>query len=331
MSRPIARRIKGETILITGGAGFIGSTIARWLVDHNRVVILDNLHRNSIADDPELSEHPNLTLVQGDVLDQHAVNRAIRGATVLVHCAAIAGVDTVLAHPTKTMRVNIIGTYNVLEAAVAAGGIKRFVDFSTSEVFGAYAYKVQEGDVTSLGAVGEARWTYAVSKLATEHMAHTYYREFGLPTVAIRPFNIYGPGQVGEGAIHHFILRALRGDAIQIHNDGAQIRAWCFIDDIVDAVVRAIDFDKAVGHSFNIGNPRSTLTIYNLAREVVRLAGSTSELEFVTWDHPDVELRIPDVTKARRLLGFEPAIDLEEGLGKTIEWYAEKMKREEAE
>ena len=331
MSRPIARRIKGETILITGGAGFIGSTIARWLVDHNRVVILDNLHRNSIADDPELSEHPNLTLVQGDVLDQHAVNRAIRGATVLVHCAAIAGVDTVLAHPTKTMRVNIIGTYNVLEAAVAAGGLKRFVDFSTSEVFGAYAYKVQEGDVTSLGAVGEARWTYAVSKLATEHMAHTYYREFGLPTVAIRPFNIYGPGQVGEGAIHHFILRALRGDAIQIHNDGAQIRAWCFIDDIVDAVVRAIDFDKAVGHSFNIGNPRSTLTIYNLAREVVRLAGSTSELEFVTWDHPDVELRIPDVTKARRLLGFEPAIDLEEGLGKTIEWYAEKMKREEAE
>jgi UDP-glucose 4-epimerase len=328
VTRPIARRIKGETILITGGAGFIGSTIARWLVDNNRVVLLDNLHRNSIADDPELSAHPNLSLVQGDVLDQHAVNRAIRGATVLIHCAAIAGVDTVLAQPTKTMRVNIIGTYNVLEAAVAAGGIKRFVDFSTSEVFGAFAYKVQEGDVTSLGAVGEARWTYAVSKLATEHMAHTYYREFGLPTVAIRPFNIYGPGQVGEGAIHHFIRRALRGESIQIHNDGAQIRAWCFIDDIVDAVVRAVDFDKAVGHSFNIGNPRSTLTIYNLAREVVRLASSDSDLEFVTWDHPDVELRIPDVTKAKRLLGFEPAIDLEEGLVRTIEWYAAKMKRE---
>jgi nucleoside-diphosphate-sugar epimerase len=324
--RPIARRVKGETVLITGGAGFIGANIARWLVDQNQVVLLDNLHRNSLADDEKLADHPNLTLIQGDVLDQHAVNRAIRGATVLIHCAAIAGVDTVLAHPTKTMRVNIIGTYNVLEAAVAAGGIKRFIDFSTSEVFGAYAYKVQEGDTTTLGAVGEARWTYAVSKLATEHMAHTYYREFGLPTVAIRPFNIYGPGQVGEGAIHHFIVRALKGEDIAIHNDGSQIRAWCYIDDIVDAVVRAIDFDKAVGHSFNVGNPRSTLTIYNLAREIHRLVKSESDINFVTWDHPDVELRIPDVTKARRLLGFEPAVDLEDGLKKTIAWYREKHK-----
>jgi len=321
--RTIARRVKDETVLITGGAGFIGSTVARWLVDRNRIVILDNLHRNSLKSDPELAAHDNLTLIEGDILDQHAVNRAIRGATVVIHCAAIAGVDTVLSHPTKTMRVNIIGTYNLLEAAVAAGGVKRFIDFSTSEVFGAYAYKVREGDVTSLGAVGEARWTYAVSKLATEHMAHTYYRESGLPTVAIRPFNIYGPGQVGEGAIHHFILRALEGEDLTIHKDGSQIRAWCYIDDIVEAVIRAISLDRAVGHSFNIGNPRSTLTIYHLAREIVRLVESSSRLEMVTWDHPDVELRIPDVEKARRLLGFEPRVDLEDGLLQTIAWYRE--------
>ncbi len=322
--RPITRKIRDETILITGGAGFIGTTLARWLVERNRIVILDNLHRDSLRDDPELRDHDNLELVVGDVLDQHSITRAIRGATVVVHCAAIAGVDTVLAAPTKTMRVNIIGTYNMLEAAVAAGNVKRFVDFSTSEVFGAYAYKVREGDVTTLGAVGEARWTYAVSKLATEHMAHTYYREFGLPTVAIRPFNIYGPGQVGEGAIHHFILRALAGEPLSVHNDGSQIRAWCYIDDIVDAVIRAIDFDRAVGHSFNIGNPRSTLTIYNLAREVIRLAGSPSTIEHVAWDHPDVELRIPDVDKARRLLGFEPRVDLEDGLERTIAWYRDR-------
>jgi nucleoside-diphosphate-sugar epimerase len=321
--RPITRKIKGETILITGGAGFIGTTLARWLVQRNRIVILDNLHRDSLKSDPELRGHDNLELVVGDILDCHAINRAIRGVTVVIHCAAIAGVDTVLAAPTKTMRVNIIGTYNMLEAAVAAGGVKRFIDFSTSEVFGSYAYKVREGDVTSLGAVGEARWTYAVSKLATEHMAHTYFREFGLPTVAIRPFNIYGPGQVGEGAIHHFILRALAGEPLTIHNDGSQIRAWCYIDDIVEAVIRAIDFDKAIGHSFNIGNPRSTLTIYHLAREVVRLAGSSSSIEHVKWDHPDVELRIPDVGKARRLLGFEPRIDLDDGLERTIAWYRE--------
>ncbi len=321
--RPIAGRVKDHKVLITGGAGFIGSTVARWLVERNEVVILDNLHRDSLRSDPGLAGHENLTLIEGDILDQHAVHRAVRGATTIIHCAAIAGVDTVLSHPTKTMRVNIIGTYNLLEAAVASGGVERFIDFSTSEVFGAYAYKVREGDVTSLGAVGEARWTYAVSKLATEHMAHTYYREFGLPTVAIRPFNIYGPGQVGEGAIHHFIVRALRGEPLTIHNDGSQIRAWCYIDDIVEAVLRAMTLDRAVGHSFNVGNPRSTLTIYNLAREIVRLAESSSALEMVTWDHPDVELRIPDVEKARRLLGFEPRVDLEDGLQRTIAWYRE--------
>ena len=323
--KPIAQKIQGETILITGGAGFIGTRLAQWLVERNRIVILDNLHRDSLKDQPELKNHKNLELIQGDVLDQHSVNRAIRGASIVIHCAAIAGVDTVLANPTKTMRVNIIGTYNVLEAAVAVEGVKRFIDFSTSEVFGTYAYKVREGDVTSLGAVGEARWTYAVSKLATEHMAHTYYREFGLPTVAVRPFNIYGPGQVGEGAIHHFILRALRDEPLTIHNDGSQIRAWCYIDDIVEAVLRAMDFDKAIGHSFNIGNPRSTLTIYHLAREIVRLAGSKSEIKHVQWDHPDVELRIPNVEKARRLLGFEPRVDLEDGLERTIAWYRSQL------
>lgn len=322
--RPIAHEISEETVLITGGAGFIGSTLASWLADRNKVVILDNLHRNALGG-TGLEGHPHVTVLRGDVLDPHSVHRAIRGATVVVHCAAIAGVDTVLREPTKTMRVNIIGTYNLLEAAVASGGIRRFVDFSTSEVFGAYAYKVREGDTTTLGAVGEARWTYAVSKLATEHMAHTYHREFGLPTVAVRPFNIYGPRQVGEGAIHHFILRAIRGEDLTVHNDGSQIRAWCYVDDIVEGVVRALLKEDAVGHSFNIGNPRSTITIYNLAREVVRLAGSSSKVRHVKWDFPDVELRIPDVQKAREILEFEPQVDLEEGLARTIDWYRAKQ------
>ena len=184
-------------------------------------MILDNFHRDSLRF-TALESEPNVQVVRGDILNPHDVNRAIRSCTMVVHCAAIAGVDTVLRIPTKTMRVNVIGTYNLLESAVAAGGIKRFVDFSTSEVFGSYAYKVREGDATTLGAVGEARWTYAVSKLATEHMAHCYHREFGLPTVAIRPFNIYGPGQVGEGAIHHFIRRAISGEGLTVHNDGSQ-------------------------------------------------------------------------------------------------------------
>jgi len=177
--------------------------------------------------------------------------------------------------------------------------------------------------------VGEARWTYAVSKLATEHLAHNYHKQHGLPALSIRPFNIYGPRQVGEGAIHHFIVRALRGEDVVVHNDGSQVRAWCYIDDIVDGILASIEREEAVGHAFNIGNPRSTLTIYNLAREVVRLSSSSSRIVFVPRDQPDVELRIPNIDKARELLDFEPGVDLEEGLLRTISWYRRRQREGE--
>ncbi|MGB9341084.1 MAG: NAD-dependent epimerase/dehydratase family protein, partial [Polyangiales bacterium] len=202
------------------------------------------------------------------------------------------------------------------------------IDFSTSEVFGSYAFRVREADVTSLGAVGEARWTYAVSKLATEHLAHNYWKQFNLPTVSIRPFNIFGPGQVGEGAVHAFVVRALQDEKILIHNEGDQIRSWCYIDDIVDAIELAMVRDEAIGESFNIGNPRSTVTIYQLARLIVRLSESKSPIEFVEWDFPDVELRIPDVKKAEELLGFRAHVELEQGLLDTIEWYRRKLNGE---
>lgn len=316
--------IRGRSVLLTGGAGFIGSALARQLLVHNRVVVFDNGFRGAL-EGSELGDHPGLRVVAGDVLDAAAVREAIRGCTMVVHLAAIAGVDTVLKMPVTTMKVNLIGTYNVLEAALAEGGQERFVDFSTSEVFGAYAYKVREGDVTSLGAVGEARWTYAVSKLATEHLAHNYHLQYGLPALSVRPFNIYGPGQVGEGAIHRFIVRALRGEDIEIHNEGSQIRAWCYVDDIVDAVLLCLERTEAVGNAFNIGNSRSVCTIYDLARQIVRLAESRSRLRFVEWPHTDVELRIPNIDKARKLLGYEPKVDLEEGILRTIAWYRERL------
>ena len=317
--------IRGKKICLTGGAGFIGSTLAQRLADDNTIVLLDNLHRNAL-ERTELLDHPNVSLVQGSVMDPETVRAAVDGSQIVIHLASIAGVDTVMRLPVQTMQVSLLGTYNVLEACRDAGVAERVVDFSTSEVFGSHAYKVTEGDVTSLGAVGEARWTYAVSKLATEHLAHNYYKQYGLPSLAIRPFNIYGPNQVGEGAVHHFIVRALEGDDITIHNDGSQIRAWCYIDDIIDGVMLALENPEAVGQSFNIGNPRSTVTIYHLAREIVRLAGSSSKLDFVSWDFPDVELRIPDIEKARGLLGYEPKVDLEEGLLRTIEWYRGQRK-----
>lgn len=317
--------IENQKVLLTGGAGFIGSKLAERLVDANQVVVLDNGHRDSLGKS-RTAAHPNLCVTRGDVLDLDAVRRAAAGVDYIVHLAAIAGVDTVLSMPVTTMQVNILGTFNALQAALECANLKRFVDFSTSEVFGVYAYKVREGDITSLGAVGEARWTYAVSKLATEHLAHNYYRQHGLPTVSIRPFNIYGPGQVGEGAIHRFIVQALKGDDITIHNDGSQIRAWCYVDDIVDGILATLERPKAVGQAFNIGNPRSVVTIHNLAYQVARLSSSRSRIVHVPFTSADVELRIPDIAKARELLGFEPQVDLEEGLLRTIEWYRRSLR-----
>lgn len=312
--------LQGKRILITGGAGFIGTHLCQALCAANEVVVLDTLHRNALQP-AGLDRHANVKLVQGDVIDEPAVSAAMAGCSHVIHLASIAGVDTVMRTPVTTMRTNLLGTINVLEVARRQGGIERLVDFSTSEVFGRHAFNVTEGDVTSLGAVGEARWTYAVSKLATEHLAFNYFKQYGLPTCSVRPFNIYGPMQVGEGAVHHFIVRALRGEALCVHNDGGQIRAWCYVDDIIDGTLTTLSHDRAVGNAFNIGNPRSTVTIYNLAREVIRLAGSRSSIEFREWPYPDVELRIPNIDKARKLLGYQPRVDLEEGLERTIAWY----------
>jgi UDP-glucose 4-epimerase len=313
--------LRDKKILITGGAGFIGTTLARRLVDENEIVAVDNLHRDALSG-TDLDEHANFTFVEGDVLDAEALRTLADGATHIVHCAAIAGVDTVLESPVRTMRVNVIGTYNVLEAALATKEtMERVIEFSTSEVFGTYAYKVAEADVTTQGSVGEARWTYAVSKLAGEHMAHAYHDELGLPTTSVRPFNVYGPGQIGGGAIRAFIETSLAGSDLIIHGDGSQIRAWCYVDDMVAGVLCCLERPEAVGQSFNIGNARSAVTIYDLAQRIRRLSGADVDIRFQPLHYTDVELRIPNVDKARELLGFEAKVELDEGLARTIAWY----------
>jgi UDP-glucose 4-epimerase len=313
--------LQGKRIFITGGAGFIGTTLARQLVDENEVVALDNLHRDALSA-TDLADHPNFTLHEADVLDADAVKELARGATHIVHCAAIAGVDTVLASPVRTMRVNLIGTYNVLEAAVATEDtLERLIDFSTSEVFGTHAYNVREGQVSTIGSVGEARWTYAVSKLAGEHMAHAYHDELRVPTVTVRPFNVYGPGQIGGGAIRAFIEAALAGNDLTVRGDGAQIRAWCYVDDMVEAVLLCLEHPNAIGQSFNIGNPRSAVTIFDLAQRIKRITGCTGEIVFAPLEYVDVELRIPNVEKAREAIGFDAVVELDDGLERTIAWY----------
>jgi nucleoside-diphosphate-sugar epimerase len=316
--------LEGKRIFISGGAGFIGTTLARELVDRNEVVAFDNLHRNALSG-TDLGEHANFSLVQGDILDADAFQAAAAGATHFVHCAAIAGVDTVLESPVRTMRVNVIGTYNALEAALATKDtLERFVDFSTSEVFGTHAFRVEEGQVSTIGSVGEARWTYAVSKLAGEHMAHAYHDELGLPTVTVHPFNVYGPGQIGGGAIRAFIENVLAGRELTIHGDGSQIRAWTYVTDMVSGVLACLEHEAAPGQTFNIGNPRSAVTIYDLAQRIKRIAGVEVDIVFQPLHYADVELRIPNVEKARTVLGWEPLVELDEGLEKTLAWYRAK-------
>lgn len=318
--------IKGKRVFLSGGAGFIGTSLCEKLCEENEVILFDNLHRNAMKDKKILGKK-NVVFIKGDVINKEEVKSAIKGCTHIVHLASIAGVDTVMKNPVLTMKVNLLGTINILDSAFEEGRTERFIDFSTSEVFGEFAYKVREGDHSKLGAVGEARWTYAVSKLATEHLCLNYYKQFGLPALSIRPFNIYGEGQVGEGAVHHFIMRAIKNEDLIIHNDGSQIRSWCYIDDIIDGVLLALEKKEAIGEAFNIGNPRSTITIFNLAMEIIRLCNSKSKIRFVRWDFPDVQLRIPDIEKARRILCYEPKVDLEEGLRRTIQWYRKKLEQ----
>ena len=317
--------LHGSKLFITGGAGFIATRIATRLADDNVIVLFDNLHNNAF-DNTELKNHRNVRLVKGDVRDLHAIEAALEpDVEYVIHCAAIAGVDTVLKNPTTTLEVNILGVFNIVKAALKLRGLKRLVDFSTSEVFGQHAYNVDEFTIRPTVTIGEARWTYAVSKLAGEFITHAFHMEYDLPSVIVRPFNIYGPNQVGVGAIHHFVVRAIADEDLIIHDDGSQIRAWCYVDDFVHGVLLAMTSEKSVGKSYNIGDPRSVVTVYNLARLIIAVAESASKIRYKQVNYQDVALRIPNIARAREDLGFEPTVELEEGLRRSIEWYRQKL------
>jgi UDP-glucose 4-epimerase len=317
--------IKNSKICITGGAGFIGTALTGRLCENNEVVILDTFERNSLKSQ-SFSNHKNITPIKGDVLNYEQVEEACADADYIVHCAGIAGISTVDKSPTRTMEVNIIGSINVLKAATKVKNCKRVLCFSTSEVFGSRAFSSKETDQTVIGASGKARWTYAVSKLAEEHLSIAYHKEMGVPATVVRPFNIYGPGQVGEGALKIFIEQALRDEPITIYGDGTQIRAWCYVDDMVDGSLLCLLNDKAIGESFNIGSAKSVLTIYGLANAVIRVLNSKSVIKFAPASSADIELRIPCVEKSKRILNFEAQMDLEKGILETAKYY-QKFKK----
>ena len=316
--------ISNKNIFITGGAGFIANTLIKNLIEQNNITAYDNFHRDTLTNSA-YANHPNLKTVRGDVLDADLLTQAMKDADIVVHAAGIAGIDTVIKDPVRTMKVNMIGTANALEAAKINNVKDRFIDFSTSEIFGSMAYKSTEESNTVAGSAGEARWVYAVSKLAGEHLTHAYYKQYSLPCVTVRPFNVYGPGQTGEGALQVFIKRALRDEDIYINGDGSQIRAWCYVDDFIDCLMRCIEDPKAVGESFNLGNARAVITTLGLAQTVCRVLSSKSEILFREQLSADIELRIPSVEKTEKVLGFKAKVDLEVGIMKTAEYFKNQL------
>ena len=321
--------IANKRIFITGGAGFIGSALISRLIENNKITVFDNLNRNAIQH-TTFSKHKNIELIKGDVLNLEYLMEASKDAQIFIHAAGIAGIDNTLKDPVNTLRVNMLGIANALEAIKNSKSIEKFIEFSTSEVFGSNALNSEESDSAEIGAVGAARWTYAISKLAGEHLTHAYYKKHNLPNCTVRPFNVYGPGQVGEGAISVMVRRAINDEPLIIFGNGSQIRAWLYVDDMVDGLIKCLSNKKAIGESFNLGNAKAVTTIYGLAQIICKVLNSKSEIIFKDALSNDIELRIPNTDKAKNLIDFEAKVGLEEGIKKTASWIKENLDKLEA-
>ena len=316
--------INDKRIFITGGAGFISSKLIGVLVENNEIIVYDNFDRDALKH-TEYGNHQNIQIVKGDVLDPEFLKKSSKDAQIFIHAAGIAGIDNTVKDPVNTLRVNMLGTANALEAIKDSSSIERFIEFSTSEVFGSNALNSEETDSAEIGAVGAARWTYAMSKLAGEHLTHAYHKKYSLPNCTVRPFNVYGPGQVGEGAISVMIRKALKNEPLVVFGNGSQIRAWLFVDDMVDGLIKCLQNPNAVGESFNLGNAKAVTTIYGLAQTICRVLDSKSEIVFQDALSNDIELRIPNIDKAKDLIDFEAKVNLEDGLKMTAEWLHKNM------
>lgn len=322
--------IRNKNVLITGGAGFIGSTFAERLAKENQVVLLDRFFSDQPVAFTSLPNNPNVRMIEADILEGPEVEDLAREADIVIHAAAIVGVGRVCSYPRETLETNFIGTSRILKALDKSSRLERFVYFSTSEVFGVNSFRVHEHTPTAIGPAAEARWSYAIAKLAGEHLVKAYHRQSGMPVVTVRPFNVFGPRRLGSYAILKFVLNSLMGNPIEVHGDGSQIRSWCYIDDFCDGIYEMIARPAAVGEDFNIGSPQNTLTVLQLAQEVIRATGKSVPINFVESPCPDIEIRVPSLEKARQILDYKPSYDLRRGLELTTDWYRENLEFFEA-
>lgn len=325
MSKKQLTKIRNKKILITGGAGFIGSSLVKEFASNYELTVLDNFRRNSLQFLPK-KIIPNIHIIKGDVLDNKKLEQAIKGQDFIIHLAAIAGVSSYLENPLKTLEVDALGTYYVLKAA-AKFKLKQVILLSSSEVYGTLAENVNEGSNSIQGPATESRWSYAVGKLVGDHFAFAFSRMNGLNVTILRPFNIYGPGQVGEGAMHSFILNALQNKPLLIRGDGMQTRAWCYITDFVHSITLVLDNQKAFNQIFNIGNPSAYITVKKLAELIKDYSKSDSKIQYVKPTTSEILRRRPNIQKATKILGFKPKVQLDIGIRGSIEWYRVSLAR----
>jgi UDP-glucose 4-epimerase len=304
---------------ITGGAGFIGSHLTEYLLNAgDDVVVLDNLSTGRLSNLDRVLDNPRLRFIEGDILDPAAVDDAVRGADRVFHLAAAVGVHLIVDKPLESLRTNIHGTEVVLDATLDAGATLLLA--STSEVYGKNAAdSLPEESDRILGSPLKSRWTYAAAKGIDEAFAHAYWREYGLQVSIIRLFNTVGPRQTGRYGmvVPNLVRQALAGEPLTVYGDGRQTRCFSFVLDVVPALVRIAETPESRGQAYNLGGSFE-VSIMDLARRVVEITGSSSTIQLVPYEqaygegYEDMRRRVPDNTKARELVGFDPRTTLDE-------------------
>lgn len=305
-------------ILITGGGGFIGRHIGTKLSVDNHVTVVDTFERNpKSASDLETQ---GIEVKRLSVLDEDFENLVKRGFDVIVHAAAVAGVESVISNPFQSVETNLLGSFKLLRGVSSLENPPpRVILFSTSEVYGPMSYQSVESDATVIGPATSPRWNYAAGKVAMEHVASAANAEFGLKVVIVRPFNVFGPGQSLGGGIARFVNAAQLGQDLQVFGEGTDIRAWCFIDDFIEAIRRIVELETTQPEIINIGNPYNSVTARQLAEKVITLLSSDSDIVHVPGLSAKIDVRIPDISRARDLLGWKPSVSLEDGILRTAD------------
>lgn len=308
-------------ILITGGAGFIGSHLAEQYVQAGHsVTVIDDLSTGSLNNIAAIQSHPKFEFVYDSVRNANTMHLLVEKCDIIFHLAAAVGVQLIVDEPVHTIETNIHGTEVVL--SVANKFRKKVLIASTSEVYGkSEAIPFNEDDDTVLGSTRFSRWSYACSKAIDEFLALAYHQQYGLPVVIARLFNTIGPRQTGRYGmvIPRFVERALNNEPIQIYGDGQQTRCFCCVHDVTDALMRLMDFPEAGGQVFNIGSDEE-ISIEALADTIISLTGSTSKKEFLSYEQAygrpfdDMKRRVPGLERIHSAIGFKPGYSLTESL-----------------